>query len=54
MLETEGVAELLKSLSARADTHADTKGLADSVLRMLEEHQSRSRTFSRQPEPRNS
>uniref|UniRef100_A0A674NGH5 Zyg-11 family member, cell cycle regulator, like n=1 Tax=Takifugu rubripes TaxID=31033 RepID=A0A674NGH5_TAKRU len=54
MLEKEGVAELLKSLSAGPNTHPDPKGLADSILRMLDEHQSRSRTFSRQPEPRNS
>lgn len=39
MLETEGVTELLKSLSAHADTHADIKGLSDSILRMLDEEQ---------------
>lgn len=52
MLETEGVAELLKSLSAHADTHV--KGLADSILRMLDERHARSQTFSRKPGSPNS
>lgn len=47
MLETEGVTELLKSLSAHADTHADIRGLSDSILHMLDEHQSHSGTVSR-------
>lgn len=49
MLETEGLTALLKSLSAHADTHADIKGLSDSILRMPDEHQSHLRTFSREP-----
>lgn len=52
MLETEGVAELLKSLSAHADAHV--KGLADSILRMLDERHGRSQTSSRQPGSPNS
>ena len=54
MLETEGVTALLKSLSAHADTHADIKALSDSILRMLDEHQSHSRTSSREPGSGNS
>uniref|UniRef100_A0A8D3AG28 Protein zer-1 homolog-like C-terminal domain-containing protein n=1 Tax=Scophthalmus maximus TaxID=52904 RepID=A0A8D3AG28_SCOMX len=40
MLEKEGVTELLKALAARPDTHSDIRGLSESVLRMVEQHQS--------------
>lgn len=40
MLEKEGVTELLKALVAHPDTQSDIKGLSDSILQMVEEHQS--------------
>uniref|UniRef100_UPI0037E7993A protein zyg-11 homolog n=1 Tax=Semicossyphus pulcher TaxID=241346 RepID=UPI0037E7993A len=40
MLEQEGVTELLKALAAHPDTHRDIKGLSDSILRLVEQHQS--------------
>uniref|UniRef100_A0A8C6TXY5 Si:ch1073-82l19.1 n=1 Tax=Neogobius melanostomus TaxID=47308 RepID=A0A8C6TXY5_9GOBI len=39
MLEREGVTEFLKTLAAHPDTHCDIKGLSDSILSMLERHQ---------------
>nr|XP_046265369.1 protein zyg-11 homolog isoform X2 [Scatophagus argus] len=42
MLEKEGVTELLKALAAHPNTHSDIKGLSDSVLHMIQRHQSRS------------
>lgn len=39
MLEREGVTELLKALAAHPDTHCDIKGLSDSILSMIERHQ---------------
>ncbi|XP_070830985.1 protein zyg-11 homolog isoform X1 [Chaetodon trifascialis] len=41
MLEEEGVTELLKALVAHPNTHSDIKGLSDSILRMVEQQQSR-------------
>ncbi|XP_034743977.1 protein zyg-11 homolog [Etheostoma cragini] len=35
MMEKEGLTELLKALSAHPDTHADVKGLSDSILHMM-------------------
>ncbi|XP_044076825.1 protein zyg-11 homolog isoform X2 [Siniperca chuatsi] len=46
LLEKEGVTELLKSLAAHPDTHSDIKGLSDSILRMVEQHQSHSGPFN--------
>lgn len=40
MLEKEGVTELLKALVDHPDTQSDIKGLSDSILQMVEEHQS--------------
>lgn len=48
MLEKEDVTELLKALAAHPDTHSDIKGLSDSILRMVEEHQSHSRLLNNQ------
>lgn len=39
MLEMEGVTELLKALAAHPDTHRDIKGLSESILSMVERHQ---------------
>lgn len=39
MLEMEGVTELLKALAAHPETHRDIKGLSDSILSMVERHQ---------------
>uniref|UniRef100_UPI001CD877C6 protein zyg-11 homolog n=1 Tax=Solea senegalensis TaxID=28829 RepID=UPI001CD877C6 len=51
MLEEEGVTDLLKALVAHPDTHSDIKGLSESVLRMVERHQSHSGAFNNQTEP---
>lgn len=39
MLEREDVTELLKALAAHPDTHSDIKRLSDSILSMIERHQ---------------
>ncbi|XP_047444515.1 protein zyg-11 homolog isoform X2 [Mugil cephalus] len=54
MLEKEGLTELLKALAAHPDTHSDIKGLTDSILRLVERHQSQTGAFNNQTEPRNS
>ncbi|KAF1383462.1 hypothetical protein PFLUV_G00132140 [Perca fluviatilis] len=54
MMEKEGVTELLKALAAHPDTHADIKGLSDSILRMVEQHHSHSGSFCNQMGPQNS
>ncbi|XP_042353856.1 protein zyg-11 homolog [Plectropomus leopardus] len=38
MMEKEGVTELLRALTAHPNTHADIKGLSDSILHMVEQH----------------
>ncbi|XP_074506669.1 protein zyg-11 homolog [Sebastes fasciatus] len=50
MMEAEGVTELLRALAAHPNTHSDIKGLTDSILRMVEQHQSHS---GNQTGPRN-
>ncbi|KAL6104190.1 uncharacterized protein ACO6RY_13962 [Pungitius sinensis] len=40
MMEKDGVTELLRALAAHPDTHSDVKGLSDSILRVVEQHQS--------------
>ncbi|XP_023283087.1 protein zyg-11 homolog isoform X1 [Seriola lalandi dorsalis] len=54
MLEREGMTELLKALAAHPDTHTDIKGLSETILGMVEQHQSHSGAFSNQTGPRNS
>ncbi|XP_055007761.1 protein zyg-11 homolog isoform X2 [Boleophthalmus pectinirostris] len=39
MLELEGVTELLKALVAHPDTHHDVKELSDSIVSLVERHQ---------------
>ncbi|XP_070701180.1 protein zyg-11 homolog [Pempheris klunzingeri] len=51
MLEEEGVTELLKALAAHPDTHGDIKGLSDSILHMVEQHQSHSGPLNNQAGP---
>ncbi|KAA8587399.1 hypothetical protein FQN60_016261 [Etheostoma spectabile] len=51
MMEKEGVTELLKALAAHPDTHADIKGLSDSILHMIEQQQSHSGSFYNQAGP---
>ncbi|XP_019961544.2 protein zyg-11 homolog isoform X1 [Paralichthys olivaceus] len=51
MLEKDGVTELLKALAANPDIHGDIKGLSESILRMVEQHQSHSGAFSNQKGP---
>ncbi|XP_068558042.1 protein zyg-11 homolog isoform X2 [Cebidichthys violaceus] len=54
MMEKDGVTELLRALAAHPDTHSDVKGLSDSILRVVEKHQSHSGSFDKQTESRNS
>nr|XP_020474055.1 protein zyg-11 homolog isoform X2 [Monopterus albus] len=54
MLEKEGVTELLKTLVAHPDTHSDIKGICDSILHMVEQHQSRMEAFNNQTGSQNS
>ncbi|XP_069579381.1 protein zyg-11 homolog [Brachyistius frenatus] len=50
MLEQEGLIELLSALAAHPNTHADIRGLSDSILRMVE-NQSRSGASDNRTEP---
>ncbi|XP_031710276.1 protein zyg-11 homolog isoform X2 [Anarrhichthys ocellatus] len=54
MMEKDGVTELLRALAAHPDTHSDVKGLSDSILRVVEKHQSHSGSVNKQMESRNS
>ncbi|KAI3375220.1 hypothetical protein L3Q82_021710, partial [Scortum barcoo] len=54
LLEKEGVTELLKALVAHPNTHSDIKRLSDSILRLVEQHQSHSGPFNSQMGPVNS
>ncbi|XP_060900246.1 protein zyg-11 homolog isoform X3 [Labrus mixtus] len=51
MLEEEGVTELLKALDAHPDTHSDIKVLANSILQMVEQHQSHTGLLHKHIEP---
>ncbi|XP_034411598.1 protein zyg-11 homolog [Cyclopterus lumpus] len=48
MMEKDGVTELLRALAAHPDAHSDVKGQSDSVLRVVEQHQSHSGSFNKQ------
>ncbi|XP_076733015.1 protein zyg-11 homolog isoform X4 [Maylandia zebra] len=54
MLEKEGLTELLKALAAHPSTHSDIKGLSDSVLSMVEQHQIHAGAFNNQTAPQRS
>ncbi|XP_034558691.1 protein zyg-11 homolog [Notolabrus celidotus] len=54
MLEQEGVTELLKALAAHTDTHRDIKGFSNSILGMIDPHQSHQEPLQKQIGPRNS
>lgn len=54
MLEKEGLTELLKALAAHPSTHSDIKGLSDSILSMVEQHQIHAGAFNNQTEPQSS
>uniref|UniRef100_A0A3Q0S3M2 Zyg-11 family member, cell cycle regulator, like n=1 Tax=Amphilophus citrinellus TaxID=61819 RepID=A0A3Q0S3M2_AMPCI len=51
MLEKEGLTELLKALAAHPSTHSDIKGLAGSILSMVERHQIHAGAFNNQTAP---
>uniref|UniRef100_A0A3Q0RWG7 Zyg-11 family member, cell cycle regulator, like n=1 Tax=Amphilophus citrinellus TaxID=61819 RepID=A0A3Q0RWG7_AMPCI len=54
MLEKEGLTELLKALAAHPSTHSDIKGLAGSILSMVERHQIHAGAFNNQTAPQSS
>uniref|UniRef100_A0A669EP32 Zyg-11 family member, cell cycle regulator, like n=1 Tax=Oreochromis niloticus TaxID=8128 RepID=A0A669EP32_ORENI len=54
MLEKEGLTELLKALAAHPSTHSDIKGLSDSILSMVEQHQIHAGAFNNQTAPQSS
>ncbi|XP_076018237.1 protein zyg-11 homolog [Genypterus blacodes] len=54
MLQTEGVIDLLKALTAHPDTHTDVKGRSESVLCLIDQHQSHSGPLDNQPGTRSS
>lgn len=54
MLEKEGLTELLKALAAHPSTHSDIKGVAGSILSMVERHQIHAGASSSQTAPQSS
>eukprot|EP00063_Salmo_salar_P021387 XP_013996222.1 PREDICTED: protein zyg-11 homolog isoform X1 [Salmo salar] len=50
MLQVEGAVELLKTLSFDLDTHSNVRGMAESILGMVERHQTTSNPLRTQTE----
>uniref|UniRef100_A0A8C7J7F2 Protein zyg-11 homolog n=1 Tax=Oncorhynchus kisutch TaxID=8019 RepID=A0A8C7J7F2_ONCKI len=50
MLQVEGAVELLKTLSSDLDTHSNVRGMAESILGMVERHQTTSNPLRTQTE----
>uniref|UniRef100_A0AAZ3QDG2 Protein zer-1 homolog-like C-terminal domain-containing protein n=2 Tax=Oncorhynchus tshawytscha TaxID=74940 RepID=A0AAZ3QDG2_ONCTS len=50
MLQVEGAVELLKTLSSDLDTHSNVRGMAESILGMVECHQTTSNPLRTQTE----
>nr|XP_046177957.1 protein zyg-11 homolog isoform X2 [Oncorhynchus gorbuscha] len=50
MLQVEGAVELLKTLSCDLDTHSNVRGMAESILGMVERHQTTSNPLRTQTE----
>ncbi|CAB1326470.1 unnamed protein product [Coregonus sp. 'balchen'] len=49
MLQEDGAVELLNTLSSDLDTHSDVRGMAESILGMVEHHQTASNPLRTQP-----